>query len=116
LLSYHKMHKPLALKSQALLSRAENIFRDFAQDLILEGQENGEVQNRVVQIISQQYPAILWKLSLSVLEFWIKDDSRLFEKTDTLIEKSVNTAFDLMAKTPIDSLFDLGKFVFQNRK
>jgi ubiquinone biosynthesis protein COQ9 len=54
-------------------------------------------------------------LALSIIDFWIKDDSKLFEKTDTLIEKSVNTTMDWMARTPLDSLFDLGKFLFQNR-
>jgi len=33
-----------------------------------------------------------------------------------MIEKTVNTAFDLLGRSPLDSLFDLGKFIFQNRK
>jgi hypothetical protein len=55
-------------------------------------------------------------LILAIIDFWINDDSRLFEKTDTLIEKSVNTTMDWLGRTPFDSLLDLGKFLYQNKK
>ena len=32
-----------------------------------------------------------------------------------MIEKSVKATFDLMDTTPLESLFDLGKFVWKDR-
>ena len=43
------------------------------------------------------------------------EETGVVEKTDTMIEKSVNTVFDLLARSPLDSLIDLGKFLYQNR-
>ena len=40
--------------------------------------------------------------------------SKSFEKTDAAIEKSVNLIMELMGKSALDSMFDLGKFLFQN--
>ncbi len=116
LLSYTKLKKPMMMKSDMVLNKAKSEFLDYAQELIIEGQENREIVQRLVLQINNQYPQLLWRLTLSVTEFWIKDSSRLFEKTDSLIEKSVNAAMDLMGQTAFDSLFDLGKFMFQNSK
>ena len=44
------------------------------------------------------------------------DNSAGFEKTDMAIEKSVNTVFDVFDNTPLDSIIDLGKFLWQNKK
>ena len=41
---------------------------------------------------------------------WLDDTSKSFEKTDVYIEKSVNTSFDIIDTTPINSLVDLGSF------
>jgi Tetracyclin repressor-like, C-terminal domain len=50
-----------------------------------------------------------------ILDFWVKDKSKGFENTDAMIEKSVNTAFDLMGSTALDSVLDFAKFMYQNR-
>ena len=44
------------------------------------------------------------------------DTSKSFEKTDIVIEKSVNTVVDLLNTKPLESLFDLGKFLWNERK
>ena len=56
-----------------------------------------------------------WEELLFTLKFWIEDTSLAFEKTDIFIEKSVNTSFDLMDTTPIKSLIDFGKFMWQEK-
>ena len=38
-----------------------------------------------------------------------------FEKTDILIEKSVNTVVDLLDTKPLESLLDLGKFLWKEK-
>jgi len=49
------------------------------------------------------------------MKFWIEDDSAGFEKTDILIEKSINTSFALMDNTVLKSVFDLGKFLYKEK-
>ncbi len=56
-----------------------------------------------------------WVQLLLTLKFWLEDGSPKFEKTDIFIEKSINTAFDLMHTKPLESLFDFGKFIFKER-
>ncbi|MCP9769626.1 TetR/AcrR family transcriptional regulator [Lacihabitans sp. LS3-19] len=112
---YEKADKPLAFKSNAEFINAKEIFVEFMNDLVVSGQESREIEPRSIPFLTAKYPDLIWVLVLAIIEFWIKDESRVFEKTDTLIEKSVNTAMDWMGRTPFDSLFDLGKFLFQNR-
>lgn len=85
---------------------------NFAQNLVQSGVESQEVQDR--KYLSERYPNILYGSVLFVLNFWLKDQSKGFEKTDEAIERSVNLAFDLMAKSALDNLFDFGKFIYQN--
>jgi hypothetical protein len=43
------------------------------------------------------------------------DNSAKFESTDIVIEKSVNTVFDLFDSTPLESLLDFGKFMWKEK-
>lgn len=56
-----------------------------------------------------------WMQFLSVFKFWLKDTSPGFEKTDIFIEKSVKASSDLVYNTPLQSLFDLGKFLWKEK-
>jgi hypothetical protein len=44
------------------------------------------------------------------------DDSKDFEKSDEAVEKGINVAFDLFQRSPIDNLFEYGKFLTRNSK
>jgi hypothetical protein len=112
---YEKTEKPLAIRSNAEFINAKEVFVEYMNELVVFGQETREIEPRTLPFLTAKYPDLIWVLVLAIIEFWIKDESRVFEKTDTLIEKSVNTAMDWMGRTPFDSLFDLGKFLFQNR-
>lgn len=57
-----------------------------------------------------------WIQFLFILKFWMDDSSKGFEKTDVLIEKSVNTVVDLLDTKPLESLLDLGKFLWKEKK
>lgn len=107
--------KPLPIRKNLVFTDASLVFKDFVQELLIEGRETREVEQRPIPQIMAKYPDLLWMATVGILEFWLTDHSKSFEKTDTLIEKSVNTVFDWMGKSPLDSLFDLGKFLFQNR-
>lgn len=91
----------------------KDAFYDFAKDLLAEGRESREVEQR--PFITNRYPDALWLQTQYILDFWIKDVSKGFEQTDTAIEKSVNTAFDLIGRSPLDSVIDLAKFIYQNK-
>lgn len=55
----------------------------------------------------------LWLHLVSAIDFWKKDTSPDFEKTDIFIEKTVDTGFELMDNEPLRKLADLGKFLFK---
>jgi len=95
------------------LEQVRHGFNDWIADLLLEAKETEEVTTRPV--ISDRYDDAIWLQFLFILGFWMKDDSKAFEKTDAAIEKSVNLAFDLMGRGPLDAMVDFGKFLFQNR-
>ena len=88
-------------------------FVAYAGELINEGRNTGEVVNRA--LITDRYANGFWYQAVFVLRFWLRDSSPNFEQTDAAIEKAVNASFDFIGKSPFDSLFDFGKFMFQNR-
>lgn len=88
-------------------------FKDFANEIILEGKETEEIASR--PLISDRYDEAMWLQVWFVFQFWLRDSSQSFEKTDAAIEKSVNFAFDLMGKSALDSFIDFAKFLYQNR-
>ncbi|WP_375444444.1 TetR/AcrR family transcriptional regulator [uncultured Fibrella sp.] len=100
-------------RNPQVLMPFKEAFYDFARDLLAEGRESREVEPR--PFLTDRYPNALWTQTLFILDFWVRDASKGFEKTDTAIEKSVNTAFDLIGRSPLDTLFDFAKFAYQNR-
>ena len=57
----------------------------------------------------------LWLHLVSAIDFWKKDTSPDFEKTDIFIEKTVDTGFELMDNEPLRKVFDLGKFLWKEK-
>lgn len=55
----------------------------------------------------------LWLHLVSAIDFWKKDTSPSFEKTDMYIEKTIDTGFELMDNEPLRKVLDLGKFLFK---
>ena len=96
-----------------VLEPFKDAFSDYARDLLAEGRESNEVEPR--PFVTDRYPNALWTQTLFLIDFWVKDVSKNFEKTDTAIEKAVNTAFDLIGRSPLDTLFDFAKFIYQNK-
>ena len=88
------------------------MFEGFAEEIIKEGIETGELSDR--RFFSKKYKDALWVQFGFVLHFWINDNSTGFEKTDEAIEKGVNVTFDLFQRSPIDNLFEYGRFLVKN--
>ncbi|HFI4797909.1 TetR family transcriptional regulator C-terminal domain-containing protein [Elizabethkingia anophelis] len=55
----------------------------------------------------------LWFHLVGAIEFWKKDTSPDFEKTDIFIEKTIDTGFELLDNEPLRKVFDLGKFLWK---
>lgn len=108
-----RMRSRNGVANSRVLHPFRDAFNDFARDLLAEGRESKEVEPR--PFVTDRYPNALWTQTLFLLDFWLKDVSKNFEKTDTAIEKAVNTSFDLIGRSPLDTLFDFAKFVYQNK-
>lgn len=115
LLASEYLEKPIFLHKNLQFQDFKYAFKDYANELLIEARETREVEPRAIPQLMQLYPDIFWAKTMLILDFWINDTSKSFEKSDTMIEKSVNTVFDLLARSPLDSLIDLGKFIYQNR-
>lgn len=87
-------------------------FKLWIKSLIAEGRSKEEIASR--SPMSDQYDRLFWYHFYFLLDFWRKDRSTNFERSDEAIEKSVNLAFDLIEKNALDTAFDFGKFLFQN--
>lgn len=95
------------------LRRLRNSFKQFASGLIEQG-------NTSKQSILTRHPELIfsegaWLQLLFLLKFWMEDSSPSFEKTDMAIEKSVQTVFELFDNTPLDSVIDFGKFLWNEK-
>lgn len=59
------------------------------------------------------YKQVLWSHSITMMMFWVKDDTGGAQDTDAFIEKSTRTAFDVGELPALDSIIDLSKFFLQ---
>lgn len=66
--------------------------------------------------LNELYSYVLWKQSISTVIFWLKDNSENYVDTDQFIEKSTKVLTDLVNTSPLYSMVDLGKFVYQKFK
>ncbi len=105
---------PTKITTPNVLSGARSVFESFAEDIINEGLDSGELADR--KLFSKKYKDALWIQFAFIINFWMDDDSAGFEKTDEAIEKGINVTFDLFQRSPIDNLFEYGKFLTRNGK
>jgi Tetracyclin repressor-like, C-terminal domain len=101
------------LKNMQDLKHFRKDFKNFVNQIIEE--DTTIVSDRISNITKPVFSEGAFAQFLFILKFWMDDNSKSFEKTDILIEKSVNTVVDLLDTKPLESLFDLGKFLFKER-
>lgn len=92
-----------------LRSRFKKFIKEEVQVTLIEKHE------KIDKIAKPVLSEAAWVQFLFILKFWIEDSSVGFEKTDIMIEKAVKATFDVLDTTPLESLFDLGKFVWKER-
>ena len=91
------------------LDGLKSSLKDFTSELIQHGMEKGDIAHRGA--LGNLYPEVLYIHWRSVLEYFLKDESQGFERTDAFIEKTVEFAFDLFRTQAIDSAADLVRFL-----
>lgn len=109
---YSLKHANPKIGTPSVLKGVKNIFEDFANNIINQGVEQGELAER--KFFTSKYKDALWLQFGFILNFWAKDSSAGFEKTDEAIEKGINVTFDLFEKSALDSILDYGKFMLNN--
>lgn len=85
----------------------------FAKELI--ENDNDEKKFNFLKNSESIFSEGAWIQFLFLLKFWKGDTSPNFEKTDVAIEKSVNTIFDVFDNTPLEKVFDFGKFLYKEQ-
>lgn len=101
------------LKNLKNLTAFRNHFKQYIVDKIKS--KSSEQFGKVAKVTEPVFSEGAWLQFLFILKFWMDDTSKGFEKTDVLIEKSINTVVDLLDTKPLESLFDLGKFLWKEK-
>ncbi|MEJ6978958.1 TetR family transcriptional regulator C-terminal domain-containing protein [Pedobacter sp. P351] len=110
--SFSLKHSEKIIGTRKVLVGLKAEFEAFAVQIIQEGIESGELIDR--PFFANKYKDALWMQFVFVLNFWLKDSSAGFEKTDEAIEKGLNVTYNLFQRSPIDELFEYGKFLAKN--
>ena len=111
-LFYLKENKE-GLKNLKSLKQFRNHFKEYIVTII--NSNETIVSSRINKVTEPVFSEGAWIQFLFLLKFWIDDTSKSFEKTDILIEKSVNTVVDLLDTKQLENLFDLGKFLWKEK-
>lgn len=118
LLTLNRSYVLFALKEKrGMLQNLEQLkglrrsIKAFASDLIESG--NADKNLKITKHNPRLFSEGAWLELLFVLKFWMDDSSPGFEKTDMVIEKSINTIFDVFDNTPLENIIDLGKFLYK---
>jgi len=108
LFALHENAQPM--KNLGQMKQLRTSVKAFATELIEEGNED---KTRFAQNPTELFSEATWGQLLLLMKFWMNDSSPSFEKTDALIEKSVTVAFEVFDNTRLDTLLDLGKFLWK---
>lgn len=103
----------MPLKNLEQLKQLRQDVKKFAKGLISDANEGKKIKE--LQKNEMVFSEATWVQLLFLMKFWKEDNSPGFEKTDMAIEKSVNSVFDVFDNTPLESIIDLGKFLWQNK-
>jgi hypothetical protein len=99
------------LKNCLQLKDFRKHFKKFIESKIESPIKNEKIANFTTPVMSEG----VWIQFLFILKFWLDDTSPNFEKTDILIEKSITTSSLFLDSKPLESLFDLAKFLFKEK-
>jgi len=101
------------LKTLKQLKGMRTHFKSFVEQIIDESEM--PKSDQIKKLTKPFFAEGAWIQFLFLLKFWLDDTSKGFEKTDIMIEKSVKAVLDVLDTTPLESLIDLGKFIWKER-
>ncbi|MEO8236111.1 MAG: TetR family transcriptional regulator C-terminal domain-containing protein [Flavobacterium sp.] len=110
---YSLLENKEGMKNLKDFKEFRNHFKNYINNII--ENSNSVISDKVAKITKPVFSEGAWIQFLFILKFWLDDTSKSFEKTDIIIEKSVNTVVDLLDTKPLESLFDLGKFLWKEK-
>lgn len=108
-----KLKKEQMMPGKPIVAEWMKEQKEFWKQLVSESIAAGEIEDR--KFLSDKYADAFGLTSMFILNCWKNDNSPKFQKTDQAIEKSINLVFDLMGKSPLDSMLDFGKFMFTQK-
>ncbi|WP_424494578.1 TetR family transcriptional regulator C-terminal domain-containing protein [Salinimicrobium sp. GXAS 041] len=111
LFTLQEENQPLRNLEQLKVLRKK--MKSYASQLIRE--DNEEKSAKFLKNSEMIFSEAAWVQLLFLIKFWRDDNSPRFERTDVAIEKSVNTAFDLLDNSPLERVLDLGKFLWKEK-
>ena len=106
----HAKSLPHVLKT---IHPLKSIFIDYVKTLDIQVMETnlGKLESYKEQSVNE----LAWLHLVATLQFWVKDTSPSFEKTDIFIEKSIDTSFEFTHLEPLKKMIDFGKFLWKEK-
>ncbi len=101
------------LMFHSALAELKKAYLQFVDELDIKTMSFKE--KKIEKAKNQGLTKVLWAQLLFTLRFWLDDDSAGFEKTDIFIEKSMKTGFSFLDTSTLESMIDLGKFLFKEK-
>lgn len=103
-------------KEWLILQELRKSFLEFTKQLSFENLEILEKAKESIKNFNEKTrEEALWLHFISIIEFWKKDQSPSFEKTDLYIEKTIDTGFEFINNEPLKKVMDLGKFLWKEK-
>lgn len=103
-------------KEWIILQELRKNFLEFTKQLTFENLEILEKAKESIKNFNEKTrEEALWLHFISIIEFWKKDQSPSFEKTDLYIEKTIDTGFEFINNKPFKKVIDLGKFLWKEK-
>ena len=103
-------------KEWIILQELRKNFLEFTKQLTFENLEILEKAKESIKNFNEKTrEEALWLHFISIIEFWKKDQSPSFEKTDLYIEKTIDTGFEFINNKPLKKVMDLGKFLWKEK-
>lgn len=106
-------HQKMELKAIKTLLKSKHSFLNFLDTLDLPLSFISFIPD--VKIKEKAINNAAWLQFISILKYWLHDNSPGFEKTDIFIEKSLKLSFELSDSNVLNSIVDLGKFMINKK-
>lgn len=100
------------LQNLKKIATLRSTYLDFIVSINLQMSDFGN--HTIGQIMHKSVSEVSWGQFIYTLNYWLNDVSPKFEKTHVLIDKCINTGFDLLKTSTVESILDLGKFLFSD--